>query len=89
MAKKPVKVVAKDTSRALKVENTRKRKAARLEKHLKAHPNDLQSFEKAKLTERKKPFNKGSAPAKKFFAYDEAGHKTEIEITPRYGSKKK
>ena len=69
MAKKPVVKV----DNALKLQFTKERKQARLARHLKKHPNDAQSKRNALHNPRKKPFNKGSAPAKKWKLRNAAG----------------
>ena len=69
MAKK----IAVKQDNALKVQFTKERKAARLARHLKNHPNDAQSERNVLHNQRKKPFTKGSAPAKKWKLRNEAG----------------
>lgn len=80
MAKrKPTNSTTKAAGRAVNVAKTMKNKAAKLARHVKAHPNDKQSAARVgkDRAERKAPFNKGSAPkVNRHKAYlDEAGHR--------------
>lgn len=55
---------------------TQKNRATKLARHLKRHPNDVQSEKGFLGTPRSKPKTKGNYPEAKTWVYDEAGHKT-------------
>ncbi len=73
--KKAISASVAKARRPGKVAQTIKNKKAKRAKHAKLHPNDKQ-VSLGKLTERKRPFAKGSAPAaNRGKAYrNEAGH---------------
>lgn len=76
MAKAPKK--AAETKVDTKAFNTQKNRERRLARHLKLHPNDVQSKEGFKGTQRSKPKTKGNFPEAKVWFHDEAGHKTQF-----------
>lgn len=52
----------KSARRSHKVAQTAKNRELRLKRHAKNHPNDAQSLDMVRGTERKAPMTKGSAP---------------------------
>lgn len=75
MAKAPKAV---ETKVDVKVIATQKNRERRLARHLKLHPNDVQSKKEFKGTQRSKPKSKGNFPEAKVWVLDEAGHKEQF-----------
>lgn len=76
MAKAPKKAVeVKVDTKAMATQKNRERRLAR---HMKLHPNDVQSKEEFKGTQRSKPKTKGNFPEAKVWFHDAAGHKTQF-----------
>lgn len=73
MAKAPKKAV--EVKVDTKTIATQKNRERRLARHLKAHPNDVQSKDGFKGTARSKPKSKGNFPEAKVWIVDEAGNK--------------
>lgn len=74
MAKAPKKV-AVETKVDTKTLATQKNRERRLARHLKAHPNDVQSKKGFTATPRSKPKSKGNFPESKTWIRDAAGNK--------------
>jgi len=53
-----------------------KNRARKIARHLKAHPNDEQTFKAPAQGTPRKPAGKNGHPAQKFYVYDGAGRKT-------------